>query len=165
MPPLRSLARYDGFPKAFIESLSTEDSIDDMTEHMGLGEATWIEASLFLVQYFNQPERPQILSSNDIWKSPVGDIALKCIQQASGSPLAGRVALGALRALPVSYGIFDNEAFRPPVGEEVLGLLQNMPFHPESGTKAEEILRQIQDLGGAEGWQSHTHELTVLWAK
>ncbi|RKL20259.1 hypothetical protein BFJ68_g2968 [Fusarium oxysporum] len=148
MPPLRSLARYDGFPKAFVESLSSEDSIDDMTEHMGLGEATWIEASLFLVQYFNQPERPQILSSNDIWKSPVGDIALKCIQQASGSPLAGRVALGALRALPVSYG-----------------LLQNMPFHPESGTKAEEILRQIQDLGGAEGWQSHTHELTVLWAK
>ncbi|KAJ0150887.1 Guanine nucleotide exchange factor SRM1 [Fusarium oxysporum f. sp. albedinis] len=165
MPPLRSLARYDGFPKAFVESLSSEDSIDDMTEHMGLGEATWIEASLFLVQYFNQPERPQILSSNDIWKSPVGDIALKCIQQASGSPLAGRVALGALRALPVSYGILDNEAFRPPVGEEVLGLLQNMPFHPESGTKAEEILRQIQDLGGAEGWQSHTHELTVLWAK
>ncbi|SCO86409.1 uncharacterized protein FRV6_10536 [Fusarium oxysporum] len=165
MPPLRSLARYDGFSKAFVESLSSEDSIDDMTEHMGLGEATWVEASLFLVQYFNQPERPQILSSNDIWKSPVGDIALKCIQQASGSPLAGRVALGALRALPVSYGIFDNEAFRPPVGEEVLGLLQNMPFHPESGTKAEEILRQIQDLGGAEGWQSHTHELTVLWAK
>ncbi|KAL5620928.1 hypothetical protein FOBRF1_004174 [Fusarium oxysporum] len=165
MPPLCSLARYDGFPKAFAESLSSEDSIDDMTEHMGLGEATWIEASLFLVQYFNQPERPQILSSNDIWKSPVGDIALKCIQQASGSPLAGRVALGALRALPVSYGIFDNEAFRPPVREEVLGLLQNMPFHPESGTKAEEILRQIQDLGGAEGWQSHNHELTVLWAK
>ncbi|KAL9566594.1 hypothetical protein ACKAV7_009509 [Fusarium commune] len=165
MPPLRSLVRYDGFPEAFIESLSSEDSIEDMTEHMGLGEATWIEASLFLVQYFNQPERPQILSSSDIWKSPVGDIALKCIQQASGSPLAGRVALGALRALPVSYGIFDNEAFRPPVGEEVLGLLQNMPFHPESGTKAEEILRQIQDLGGAEGWQSHTHDLTVLWAK
>ncbi|KAF4958438.1 hypothetical protein FGADI_2360 [Fusarium gaditjirri] len=165
MPPLRSLASYDGFPKAFIESLSSDDSIDDMTEHMGLGEATWIEASLFLVQYFSQPERPQILSSDDIWKSAVGDIALKCIQQASGSPVAGRVALGALRALPVSYGIFDNSAFRPSEREEVLDLLQNMPFHPESGTKAEEILKQIQDLGGAEGWQSHTHELTVLWAK
>ncbi|KAI1050275.1 hypothetical protein LB506_001923 [Fusarium annulatum] len=165
MPPLRSLARYDGFPKAFIESLSREDSIEDMTEHMGLGEATWIEASLFLVQYFSQPERPQILSSDDVWKSPVGDIALKCIQQASGSPLAGRVALGALRALPVSYGIFDNATFRPPEHEEVLGLLENMPFHPESGTKTEEILKQIQDLGGAEGWQSHTHELAVLWAK
>lgn len=152
MPPLRSLARYDGFPKAFIESLSSEDSIEDMTEHMGLGEATWIEASLFLVQYFSQPERPQILSSDDEWKSPVGDIALKCIQQASGSPLAGRVALGALRALPVSYGIFDNATFRPPEHEEVLGLLENMPFHPESGTKTEEILKQIQDLGGAEGW-------------
>ncbi|KAF5647461.1 hypothetical protein F52700_1321 [Fusarium sp. NRRL 52700] len=165
MPPLRSLARYDGFAKAFIESLSSEDSIEDMTEHMGLGEATWIEASLFLVQYFSQPERPQILSSDDVWKSPMGDIALKCIQQASGSPLAGRVALGALRALPVSYGIFDNVTFRPPEREEVLGLLENMPFHPESGTKTEEILKQIQDLGGAEGWQSHTHELTVLWAK
>nr|RBQ92859.1 hypothetical protein FVER53263_01741 [Fusarium verticillioides] len=163
IPPLRSLFRYGGFPKAFIESLSSEDSIADMTEHMGLGEATWIEASLFLVQYFSQPERPQILSSDDIWKSPVGDIALRCIQQASGSPLAGRVALGAMRALPM--GIFDNAAFRPPEREEVLGLLENMPFHPESGTKTEEILNQIQNLGGAEGWQSHNHQLTVLWEK
>ncbi|KAF5540996.1 hypothetical protein FMEXI_8148 [Fusarium mexicanum] len=163
MPPLRSLASFDGFPKAFIESLSSEDSIEDMIEHMGLGEATWVEASLFLVQYFSQPERPQILASDDVWKSPVGDIVLKCIQQASGSPLAGRVALGALGALPV--GIFENATFRPPEREEVLGLLENMPFHPESGTKTEEILRQIQDLGGVEGWQFHTHELTVLWAQ
>ncbi|KAF5564990.1 hypothetical protein FNAPI_1875 [Fusarium napiforme] len=163
IPPLRSLSRYEGFSKAYIESLSSDDSIADMTEHMGLGETTWIEASLFLVQYFSQPERPQILSSDDIWKSPVGDIALRCIQQASGSPSAGRVALGAMRALPM--GIFDNAVFRPPEREEVLGLLEDIPFHPGSGTKTEEILSQIQDLGGAEGWQSHTHELTVLWEK
>ncbi|EXM08776.1 hypothetical protein FOIG_01838 [Fusarium odoratissimum NRRL 54006] len=172
---LRTLPLFDT-NKAFLRITDQDDRFSFNIERSSKASSSLIgsetsnlqtltEASLFLVQYFNQPERPQILSSDDIWKSPVGDIALKCIQQASGSPLAGRVALGALRALPVSYGIFDNEAFRPPVGEEVLGLLQNMPFHPESGTKAEEILRQIQDLGGAEGWQSHTNELTVLWAK
>ncbi|KAF4440843.1 hypothetical protein FACUT_3161 [Fusarium acutatum] len=101
IPRLCSLTRYDGFPKVFIESLSSEDSIDDMTEYMGPGEATWIEASLFIVQYFSQPERPQILSSNDIWKSPMGDIALKCIQQAKHAFLTryGGIPLATLSAV------------------------------------------------------------------
>ena len=164
LAPLRRLADFPGFPQAFVDALLTQDTVDDMVDQVVAhsGDPTWVEGSLFLMQYFKDPSRPHIVSSSEIWSSPFGQAASKWIQQANMKSEGGRMALIAAKGLPISYGIQENTLFRPPSSQEIFDPLHTMPW-ASSAVDHSQIFEQIKELGGAQDWQSRAHEIMVLW--